>query len=120
MSPVEPVELCNFENRLMSETVTDAFRKLGVSTLGFFADLPGPGPVTLVRMVRDPAGGFPRAAVFLSCAGINGTIVRSLVVCTYRDGRVDKQVVRMFAEDEWQRGEPEAMPLALRRPLGRR
>lgn len=104
-----PCYLCDFGNQQMGEAVRDAFAKLGVSTQGEFADLPGPGPVEMVRMIRDPTGAFPRAAVFLSRNGDT----RVIVVCTYRGGMVDKQITRAISDEEWQLGEPEALPLAL-------
>lgn len=104
----------HFPNRLMTTLVREALVKLGVPLVGEYVDLAGPGPVLLVRLIRDPTGPHPRAAVFLS-VDHDLAQTRSLVVTTYRrEGEIDRTVAHNILESSWQDAEPEAVPMAHR------
>ena len=110
--------LCDFENRAMAVAVRDSFAKLGLPTQGHFADIAGPGPTLMVRMIRNPTGAHPRAAVFLTYDSRQDA--RTVVVATYRpEGHLDKSLIHVIDAVSWENGEPEAIPLAQRGPRAR-
>lgn len=51
-----PEDPCQFENKALSAFVREAFAKMAIPTSGQSADIVGPGPVKLVRLVPSPAG----------------------------------------------------------------
>lgn len=111
--------LCDFGNRAMATAVHDSFAKLGLPTQGQFADVAGPGPVLLVRLIRNLVAAHPRAAVFLTRD--TRMEMRMVVITTYRDdGTIDRSIAHQLTDEEWNAAEPEALPLALQTPTQRR
>jgi len=113
LDPGDHGSVCDFDNSALASAVRLALIKLGVPPAGQHIDLDGPGPVMLVRLIRDPGRAHPRAAVFV--VHDRGTDARLVSVATYRpEGTVDRSISSQISAADWDGGEPEALPIAQR------
>jgi hypothetical protein len=111
---VESQDPCEFQNQALSAAVRDAFAKLRLPTVGAFVDILGPGPVKLVRLVRNPTAAHPRALVTVVWAAETERWVISVAAYSPA-GDILGSVQRTVDAAAWDAGEPqEATPLARR------
>lgn len=114
-----PDEPCEFVNKALSAFAREAFAKLSLPTSGQMADIVGPGPVKLVRLVRNPTSAHPRAMVTIVWDPEHDS--RIVSVAAYDPaGAILSSVQRVFDEAAWEAGEPQmSLPLARRLPVSR-
>ena len=111
---MESQDPCEFQNQALSAAAHDAFAKLRLPTAGAFVDILGPGPVKLVRLVRNPTAAHPRALV--TVVWEPETERRVISVAAYGPaGDILGSGQRTVDAAAWDAGEPqEATPLARR------
>lgn len=114
-----PDEPCEFQNKALSAFAREAFAKLSLPTSGRMADIVGPGPVKLVRLVQNPTAGHPRTMITIVWEAEHER--RIVTVASYSpDGALLRSVQRVIDEEAWQAGEPQvSLPLARRLPSAR-
>lgn len=114
-----PEDPCQFENKALSAFVREAFAKMALPTSGQSADIMGPGPVKLVRLVRNPTAAHPRAMVTIVWDPEHDT--RIVSVAAYDPaGAILRSVQHVFDEAAWGAGEPQmSLPLARCLPVSR-
>jgi hypothetical protein len=104
-------DLCEFRNKALSGAVRDAFAKLGIPTSGQLADITCPGPVKLIRLIRNPTGAHPRAVITVVW---EAQTERWIVSVATHDGAgaLLHSIQKTLDRDAWDASEPDAQPLA--------